>query len=356
FFSWASRISNIKAYLHMDDALLGSVLLAAPVGSLLTLPLAGWLITKYGSRHILLLAGIGYSFSLLLLGFATSPAWLVAGLFVFGMGSEVMNIAVNTQAVELEKLYHKPIMSSFHGFFSLGGFAGAGLGGFLIELKLTTLQHFLLMMIFGMLLSVLVFRNLIATESDKDDNQPLFAIPKGVLLGLGIIALCCMFGEGAMADWSGEFMKRTFLTDSGLNALGATAFSLAMAVGRFNGDWLTVRLGGVKILQVSSVLAVLGLVLVLAIKIPVVVIAGFALVGFGFATVVPLVYSAAGHSKTMAPGVALAAVSTLGYFGFLFGPPLIGYVSKLTSLSVAFGLVIMLSIMIGIFANLARKS
>ncbi|MBC8110905.1 MAG: MFS transporter, partial [Verrucomicrobia bacterium] len=197
FFSWASRISIIKAYLNMDDALLGSVLLAAPVGSLLTLPLAGWLITKYGSRYILLMAGIGYSITLLLLGFATSPAWLVAGLFVFGMGSEVVNIAVNTQAVELEKLYHKPIMSSFHGFFSLGGFAGAGLGGFLIQIKFTTIQHFLLMMSFGILLSLIFFRNLIASESDKDDNQPLFAIPKGVLLGLGIIALCCMFGEGA---------------------------------------------------------------------------------------------------------------------------------------------------------------
>ncbi len=323
FSSWASRIPAIKEHLNMDDATFGAVLLSSPIGSLLTLPLAGWLVTKFGSKIMTLIAGILYSVTLPMLGYGNEVWHLAAALFLFGIGGEILNISINTQAVELEKIYNKPIMSSFHGFFSLGGMVGAGLSAFIIQLNLTPFPHFLIIMVIGILSTLIFSGKLLPFDSTPITNHPLFVRPSGILIGLGIIAFCCMLGEGAMSDWSSEYYKQTFKTNSGLNTLAYAAFSLAMALGRFNGDWLTAKLGTSKTLQISGIISGTGLLIALLIVNPIITIIGFAFVGFGYATVVPLVYSAAGKSKIMSPGVALAAVSTLGYLGFLFAHPLL---------------------------------
>ena len=351
FASWASRIPAIKENLKMDEAVLGAVLLSSPIGSLLTLPLAGWLVTKFGSKLMTLLSGVLYSITLPMLGFATEVWQLAMGLFIFGIGGEILNISINTQAVELEKIYKKPIMSSFHGFFSLGGMAGAGLSGLIIQFNLAPFQHFLLIMVFGILATLFFSNKLLSTDTAPDHSHPIFVKPSGILIGLGIIAFCCMLGEGAMSDWSSEYYKQTFKSNSGMNTLAYAAFSLTMALGRFYGDWLTKKMGTKKTLQISGIIAGTGLLLAILIIHPIIVILGFACVGFGYASVVPIVYSAAGKSKTMSPGVALAAVSTLGYLGFLFGPPIIGFLAQGFSLRISFGLVVLLSFMIVVLAG-----
>jgi MFS family permease len=353
FASWASRIPAIKANLRIDDGTLGTLLLASPIGSLLTLPLAGWLVTRFGSRRMVLLSAVFYSLVLPMLGFAAEIWQLAVALFLFGIGGEVLNISVNTQAVEVEKLFAKPIMSSFHGFFSLGGMAGAAIGGLMVQWHISPAHHLLGMMAVGMLTTLFFFNHLLPKDEGMDESHPLFARPSGVLISLGVIAFCCMLGEGAMSDWSSEYFKQIFKTESALTTAGYTAFSLAMAIGRFNGDRLTAKWGEVKILKISGWVAASGLAVALLITHPVVTILGFACVGLGYATVVPLVYSAAGRSKVMAPGVALAAVSTLGYLGFLFGPPLIGWGAEWFNLRISLGLVVLLSLMIVV---LARKS
>ena len=355
FASWASRIPAIKEHLKMDDATLGAVLLSSPVGSLLTLPLAGWLVTKFGSKIMTLIAGILYSVTLPLLGYGNEIWHLAVALFLFGIGGEILNISVNTQAVELEKIYNKPIMSSFHGFFSLGGMVGAGLSAFIIQFHIDPFQHFLIIMVLGILATLFFSGRLLPFDSTSNSSHPLFVRPSGVLIGLGIIAFCCMLGEGAMSDWSSEYYKQTFKTDSGLNTLAYAGFSLAMAFGRFNGDWLTAKLGTIKTLQLSGLISGAGLLIALIIVNPIITIVGFACVGLGYATVVPLVYSAAGKSKIMSPGVALAAVSTLGYLGFLFGPPIIGFIAQGFSLRIALGLVVLLSFMIIFLSNQAGE-
>ena len=353
FASWASRIPTIKDNLDMSDGLLGLVLLSSPISSLLTLPLAGWIVTKVGSRKTVLLAALLYSLTLPFIGLAANAWQLAAVLFVFGIGGEFLNIAVNTQAVAVEKLFSKPIMSSFHGFFSLGGMVGAFVGGLMMQF--TPAFHLTLMAGVGLLLTLIFQQNLLRHDAPEGEHHPLFVRPTGILVGLGFIAFCCMLGEGAMADWSSVYFEKVLKAPQTFITAGYTAFSLAMATGRFNGDWLTARLGGVRMLQVSGIVSATGLAVALLFPTLYTCIAGFACVGFGYATVVPLVYSAAGNSKTMAPGVALAAVSTLGYLGFLFGPPLIGFVSTATSLPVALGLVVLLSALIAIFSGFAKK-
>ncbi len=349
FSSWAARIPSIQQNLGIDDGILGLVLLSAPVSSVLTLPAAGWLVTHFGSRRTLILAALLSSFTLPFLGLAAEVWQLVVALFIFGIGGEFLNIAANTQAIEVEKRFGKPIMSSFHGFFSLGGMTGAAMGGVLV--KLNSGIHLAMMGFISLLLTFIFYRHLVAKDTPTDHNHPLFVKPSGVLVSLGFIAFCCMLGEGAMADWSSVYFEKILKTPETLITAGYTAFSLAMAAGRFNGDWLTARLGGIRMLQISGTLAAGGLALALLLPSLITCIFGFACVGFGYATVVPLVYSAAGQSKVMAPSVALAAVSTLGYLGFLIGPPIIGFISKASSLPVALSVVVILSTMIAFFAG-----
>ncbi|GAB4120555.1 MAG: MFS transporter [Thermoflexibacter sp.] len=355
FASWASRIPLIQATLQINHAELGGVLLALPLGSLVTLPIAGWLTTRFKSRSLVIFSVLLLCFILSLIPLAPTPLILGIILFFFGFASDLLNISMNTQAVALELVYRKPIMSSFHALFSLGGMFGAGIGGIMEQFQVSLLHHFAGVSIFFAVLAIYFDKDLLKKDIATQEGQPLFVKPDATLLGLGIIAFCVMIGEGAMADWSAVYLKEFLTNPSGLSTAGYTAFSLAMATGRFGGDWLTARFGTIKLLKINGFLAFVGMMVALLIPYPFFIIVGFTLIGLGLSTGVPLVYSLAGRSKTMPAGVALAAVTTVGATGFLVGPPIIGFLAELITLRVALGLIAMLSLTIVVVAGWARS-
>jgi MFS family permease len=350
FFSWDSRIPNIQEKFHLTIAALGGILLSIPVGLMVSLPLAGWLVAKWGSRPIAIGAGVLYAVVLPCLGLVTELWQLMGCLFVFGMGGNLLNISINTQAIGTEALYGRTIMASYHGLWSLAGFAGSTFGGLFIGLGWAPWQHFLV--ISGLASAIVLFcsGSLITADKQAAGDQPIFAWPDRSLINLGIIAFCSMICEGSMFDWSNVYWQRVVAPPKALMGLGLMAFSFTMAGGRFVGDRLATKWGIRRMLQVSGALTACGLLAAILFPFLLPVLAGFLFVGAGVSSVVPLVYSAAGRSKRLSPGVALAAVSTIGYLGFLFGPPFIGFVAQATSLRVSLGLIAMLGAMIVVMA------
>jgi MFS family permease len=350
FSSWASRIPNIQQHLHLDNAALGGVLLGLPVGLMTSLPLAGWLVARFGSRPIAIAGAVLYASTLPILGLVDTAWQLVACLFCFGMFGNLLNISINTQAVGTEALYGRTIMASYHGLWSLAGFSGATIGGAFIGLGWRPWQHFLVITALAYLLVIVLARQLIARDAADRSNQPIFARPDRSLINLGIIAFCSMICEGAMFDWSNVYFQKIILPPKALAGIGLTAFMSTMASGRFLGDWLATRWGIRRMLQFSGTLTATGLLVAIGFPWLFPALVGFLFVGAGVSSVVPLVYSAAGRSKVLSPGVALAAVSTIGYLGFLFGPPFIGFIAQVSSLRVSLGLIAILGSVIALFA------
>lgn len=350
FSSWASRIASIQQELGLSEAALGGVLFALPVGLMLSLPFSGYMISQTGSRRILIIGIILYAVGLLSLGLAQNTWQLIFFLFIFGFVSNIVNISVNTQAVGVEGLYHKPIMASFHGLWSLAGFTGAAIGTFMIGNQVDPYKHFVLILGIVVLVMIISSRYL-QNDAPVDTNTPAFSMPDKSLINLGIIAFCSMICEGAMFDWSVVYFKKVVLAENAWLGAGYTAFMGTMATGRFVADWFAGRFGIKRTLQISGTLTATGLMIAVIFPGLVTAIAGFLLVGAGVSSVVPLVYSAAGRSKTLSPGVALAAVSTIGFLGFLIGPPVIGLVAGATNLRVSFSLIAVMGICVAVVSS-----
>lgn len=356
FGTWASRIPLIQEKLQLNHAELGTLLLALPIGSLCSLPITGWLSTRFKSRNLVLFSVLLSSTSLPLIALMPNVFLLSMVLFVFGLSNNLLNISANIQAVAVEFAYQKPIMSFFHALFSFGSMTGAAISWAMELFHVPLLPHFASIWLIFVCAALYFQKNLIPEDKKPEKPQPIFAKPDATLLGLGLIAFCVMIGEGAMADWSSIYLKEHLPKDSETSSLGFTAFSFAMAAGRFSGDFLTARFGTIKLLKINGFTACVGMLIALLLPYPVFIILGFILVGLGLATGVPLVYSLVGRSKTMPTGVALAAVSTVGVTGFLVGPPMIGFLAQLSSLQVALGLIALLSAMIIVLAEKARES
>ncbi len=349
FASWASRIASIQQNLGLSFAALGGVLSALPVGLMCSLPFSGWIITKIGSRRLLIGALTVYGITLMTLGLAHNSFQLICCLLLFGFSSNAVNISVNTQAVAAEKLYSKPIMASFHGLWSLAGFTGAGIGTFMIGRGVDPFHHFVLISI------IIVISIIIAARSLKNDKTassgPVFVLPDSSLVKLGVIAFCSMICEGAMFDWSTIYFRDIVHPDKALIGAGYACFMGAMASGRFVADWFAHRFGVKRILQISGTLTAIGLLIAVAFPYLLSAMGGFILVGIGVSSVVPMVFSAAGKSKTMAPGVALAAVSTIGFSGFLVAPSIIGFIAGLATLRASFLLIACMGISVVVVSS-----
>ena len=269
------------------------------------------------------------------MGLANSPLALVAALFIFGFGGDLLNISMNVQAVNVEKTLARSIMSSFHAVFSIGFMLGAALGGVFSTQAIVPAIHLSVMGIFTFLIGLSTYSFLFKQDQQSNTNQPLFALPDKSLILLSIICFCGMLCEGAMADWSVLYYKQVLKNPTGFVTAGFTAFSVAMVLGRLGGDVLVSKIGLRKTLIFNCLLLVFGMSLALVLPIAGLVVFGFGITGLGLSTIVPLIYSQAGHSKTMSAGVALAAISTVGIGGFLIGPVIIGYISEFTSLRTA---------------------
>jgi MFS family permease len=341
FASWASRIPEIQAKLSISDATLGSILLALPLGQLCTMPISGHLVTKFGSGKILAFTAPLYALALSNLGIANSAWHLAIFLFLFGVIGNLCNISLNTQAVEAEKLFTKPIMTSFHGVWSIAGFSGALVGFLMINFKIVPYYHFWIIVLFCWLNVFFNRKHLVRGEAKTvaQKKPKLFQKPDGALLQLGIIGFCSMATEGAMFDWSGVYFKKIVLAPESLVVLGYASFMVMMAMGRFLGDSIIMRLGRKRTIQISGLIMSFGMFL--SVFFPYIVTAtfGFMMVGIGVSSIVPTVYSTAGRSAKVAPGIAIAMVSSISYFGFLLGPPLIGYISELFNLKYSYALI-----------------
>jgi MFS family permease len=360
FGTWVARIPAIQSARELSHGTLGLALLAIALGALLAMPVAGRLMGRHGSQRITQLSVIVYAAMLPALATIPSvPLW-IAALFVFGVSHGALDVAMNAQAVLVENQYRRPIMSSFHALFSAGGLVGAAAGGFAAATHISPAWHFAVVATL-----LLLFTTIFASPHLLNDREPAaghhssprvsMALPKPELLAIGAVAFCAMMGEGAMADWSGLYLRQVLHSGEGLAAAGYAAFSVAMAGTRFLGDRLLIKLGSAGLVRLSGILAAAGLAVALISPSPTVALAGFACVGMGFATVVPTAFSAAARIPGTSSGVALAAATTVGYFGFLLGPPVIGFVAELVGLRSALTVVIGTSALIALLAGSVRR-
>jgi len=340
FASWASRIPDIKTMLQLSEGDLGSILFAVPVGQLIVMPFSGKMVTRYGSKTILMVGLVLYALSLVSLGFATTAWELSAGLFAFGISGNLSNIAVNTQGVATEVLFKKAIMASFHGAWSIAGFSGAIVGLGMLALGLSPLYHFLIVAVVVLIAMAFAGKHLIrAKEKIQSEKKKFFTKPDAALIWLGVIGFCCMASEGVMFDWSGVYFKEIIKVPGPLVIVGYTSFMIMMALGRFTADFLIRKYGRKKILQLSGILMSTGLFLSVIFPYIIPSTIAFMMVGLGVASVVPTVYSVAGKNPNVPPGEALTIVSSVSFLGFLMGPPVIGYIAEMTSLRVSFAVI-----------------
>lgn len=340
FASWASRIADIKSDLHLSDAILGSILLALPAGQLITMPLSGKLTATYGSKKILTFATPFYALALVSIAFVSASWQLPLALLFFGISGNLCNISLNTQAVVAENFYGKPIMSSFHGSWSLGMFSGALIGLLMMNLQASLFTHFAVVATLTWLHISINHKFLVKGSKPAVDKKPkLFVKPPSMLVQLGIIAFCSMATEGAMMDWSGVYFKEIVQAPARWVILGYASYAATMTFGRFLGDRAIAYYGRKRMLQVSGIIISGGMAISVAFPYLVSATIGFMLVGIGVSVIIPMIYSIAGNHQKVPSSVAIAMVSSIAYFGFLMGPPLIGYISELSSLKYSYALI-----------------
>ena len=348
FATWASRIPALQSRLHLNDAQLGSLLFALPAGLMVSMPLAGYLLTKFNSRNIMLAGALLYITLLCGIGLAQNFTQAVLILFVFGAARNLFNISINTQSIGVQKLYDKSIIASFHGIWSVAGFTGAAFASLLITLGFIPIYHFIIAGGIVLVLIVFAWRTTLRAETKAVERSPVFALPDKSLLKLGVIAFCSMVCEGTMSDWSGIYFSKVIHASQELVTIGYVAYLSCMTTGRFTGDWLINRFGNRRILLSSGLFVAAGSFLIAGFTSMPTAIAGFMLCGFGVSCIMPFVFSHAGKTSSMPTGAAIAAVSTLGYLGFLTGPPLIGFLSNIIGLQYSFITTILLGILISL--------
>lgn len=355
--NWTARLPEVQRFFEVSDTMLGTMLFTTALGALVAMPFAGWLTIRFGSRKITQVTGIVFCFFVPLL--VISANLMIASVLFFMLGFSVgaLDVAMNGQAVFVERAYKKPIMSSFHAVFSIGMAIGAGVGGLFTKFDFLLFSHFTIVAIFGILANIWASFYLIddtpepSSKAAEEANH--FVLPTKAILPLGIIAFCGMTGEGAMADWSAIFMNKVVGQSEFFSALAFGAFGTAMTIGRIFGDRLSTQWGKSKLLVYSSLCAIIGLAIVIGYVSEVTALTGFFLVGLGLANVVPIVYSTAGNVKGVEPSVGIAMATTVGYAGFFIGPPTIGFLSDQINLRV--GLVFVLILFVVMLALVLNR-
>ena len=354
--TWVANVPAVKDRFQLDDAHLGLTLLAISVGSVSSLVLAGGIVGRYGSRFVTRVSTSVCCLALPVLLFATSYPVLVVALVFFGMAFSSMDVAMNAQAVAIEVRYRRPIMSTFHALYSLGGLVGAGTASVLLSRGVSPRAEILIATAVVGILAIMALRPLLP-DSDKPGSDGLrLALPTGPLAILGVLALLSMVSEGAVGDWGAVYLRDILHAPAGLAATGFAAFSFAMMLGRFGGDWLRARFSSQMIVRASGGVSALCLGLGLTLQSPVAALIGFAGVGLGLSNLVPIIFSAAGRAPGVATGTGLAAVATAGYCGFLIGPPLIGFVSQATSLTIGLCVVVLFTALVAALASEVPRS
>jgi MFS family permease len=331
--AWAGIIPIIKANTGIDDGTLGLLLLCLGMGAILSMPLAGAVATRVGCKLVLLVTLCVFSLLLMLLPLANTTAQLVMLLLGFGFGIGATDCVMNIQAILVEKRANKTLMSGFHGFYSLGGIAGAGLMVGLLSSGVSAF-HACVLIGLAMMASLVVFhKGLLPFANPKEG--PAFALPHGAVLLIGVICFSFFLAEGTVLDWSGVYLTEYQGAVHSNAVLGLFCFSITMTLGRLTGDKLTERLGVRLVLTLGGLLASAGMFFAIAAPDLYWALFGYALVGAGCANIVPIMFSATGKQTSMPQAIAVPAVSTLGYIGVLAGPASVGLIAQQFSLPAA---------------------
>jgi MFS family permease len=343
-------VPALQAHAHVGTATLGLALAGLAAGALVAMPICGWRTARAGSRGTTLACVAAIVVALPIPALATSAAGLVLGAIALGAANGAIDVAMNAHGVEVERRLGRPILSSLHAGFSLGGLIGAGVGALVAGAGVDVRVHFAVMSLVLAAAALAVAPRLLPAGADAAPPGGRLALPPRGLWPLGAIAFCCLLAEGAAADWSAVYLHGPLGAGAGTAALGFTGFCVAMTLSRLVGDRLTARTGPVRVVRGGALLATAGLGAALLIAAPAAGVAGFACLGAGVAVVVPTVFRAAGTGHGVAAGAALAAVTTTGYTGFLVGPPVIGAIAGVTSLPAALTLVLAATLLVAALA------
>ncbi|MCB0676788.1 MAG: MFS transporter, partial [Saprospiraceae bacterium] len=330
---------------------LGLALLGMSIGALISTPVSGWLMNRMSTGKATILSTLLLAIAFVFTPYA-SNFWMLFGLLILlGLANGFMNVSMNTAAASLEKNYRISIMSTCHGMFSLGGMIGAGSSGLVASLDIPFSIHISVVAGLVVLLSLAIRPMLLQVPDVGRQGGPALVLPSRGLARLVLIGFCVMLGEGAVADWSAVFLKN--YRDSGplLAGMGFAAFSLAMAMGRFLGDGFALQLGSGRVVRYGSLIGAAGMLLAVVVPFSAAAILGFFLVGAGFATIVPILFSQASKEAGATPGTAIASVATGGIIGFLVGPPLIGFIGEVAGLSAGFTFLALLALTASLLAR-----
>jgi MFS family permease len=354
--NWAVRIPAIQERLHLTPGQLGFALLGVSAGAIASMPIAGRLVARHGSRPVTRIVAIAFALALILPTLAWNLPVLVASLTVLGLANGMLDVAMNAQAATVQRHYRQPIMSRVHALYSFGGLAGAAVGGRVAAGAIDVRPHLVAVAAVLAAASLAFGAGMLPASADAAPEQSPTARLTRPLVALGVVAFCVLFGEGAMANWSAVYLRDVVGATPGLAAAGFAAFSLTMATGRAVGDALTTSLGPVRLARFGGALASLGAALAIAVPSPWTVIVGFGAIGAGLSSIFPMVLSAASRTRGVVPGAAIAAVSMCGYSGLLAGPPLIGAVASALTLRGGLAIVALSSAVVVLLARTLRDS
>ncbi|WP_143307100.1 MFS transporter [Chitinophaga vietnamensis] len=337
--TWASRIPSIQQQLHLNEAQLGAVLLALPIGLMLTMPLTGTLLGKYSSRKIMIFGALFFNTVISLPGFTTNIWQLALVLFCFGSARNLLNLSMNAQSVQVQRLFPQSIITTFHGIWSVAGFTGAAIGYLMVKCNIAPSWHMLMISILLLLFTLLYYpKTYPDTPVPQLEKKPAFSLPDKSLVKFSVICFACMATENTMYDWSSIYFEKVVHGTRSAATAAFVVYMVSMTLGRFVGDRFVGRLGIKAMLRYSGWLIGCGLLLTILLPHTATTVVGFICAGLGVACVVPLVFSLAGKSKNTNSGQTLASISTIGYLGFLVVPPLIGFVAQAFSLRASFAI------------------
>lgn len=350
---WAVIVPFAKVNTGVDDAVLGSLLLCLGAGAIVAMPLTGPLTSRFGCRKVIGCAVMIVILATPCLSVIRDPLTLGLTLLLFGVGIGITDCAMNIQAIIVEKSSAKPLMSGFHGMYSVGGIAGAGLMTALLTLGVAVVASVITLSVLVLGLLAVSYRTLLPYANPPEG--PAFAIPKGTVLILGIICFVVFLAEGTVLDWRALYLVENRGVAEYLGGLGFAVFATAMTLGRLSGDYIISRLGSLTVVLVGALLAIAGFMVVIYGSWLPALLTGYLLVGIGCANIVPVMFSQTGKQNSMPQMVAVPAVTTLGYIGVLAGPAMIGYIAHHSSLSHAFIVVMLLMLLAGLLSLSLRK-
>jgi len=331
---WAPLVPFAKARLAADEQMLGMLLLCLGIGSVVAMLFTGVLSTKFGTRPVILVSGVALALMLPTLVISSSTVAMGVSLLFFGAALGAIEVGMNIHAVEVERDAGRPLMSGFHALYSVGGFAGATFITTLLSVGMSTLVSVLIASALMLLAVFTCGPRLLRTKPSED--TPHFAVPRGVVAVIAVLAAIMFLAEGALLDWGALLLTGRNLMDMEHGGTGYMMFAIAMTVGRFSGDALVARIGDRSALLWGGVVAIFGFAVLLVASFPALALVGFVLIGLGAANIVPVLFRRAGSQTVMPPGLAVAIISTAGYAGILLGPAAIGFVANHIGLTNAF--------------------